>query len=116
MKIFKFWRYVYYKLYSWMYNPKSGTDVSEYKAGSTFALMHMLLLISIPIIIDLVFKTQFNKYFLVKNHPWYPYIFVPLWIGSIMIFFVYKRRYKKIISEFKHESDNKYTIGNLLVA
>ncbi|MFA6570833.1 MAG: hypothetical protein WCT77_06300 [Bacteroidota bacterium] len=119
LKIFKFWRYVFYKQYSWIIylNPNDSKRVSEFAAMTAYMLIHFLLLRSLIDVFDQIANTNYS-YLLsghMLSHRQYYYIIALIWFGICLLFLLYKKRYKRYIAEFIHETEKQKRIGTIIV-
>lgn len=122
-KIWKIYKYIYYREYSWHKKMFGKSDVPEESAMLGMSFSALAIILSIITLLHILFN--FNIDF-TKSNTTIKAIALAILIGVIHYFlFIYKKRYLKIEEEFINENLNKrkkygwyvltYSIGSILL-
>ena len=104
----KAYRYLFYKLYSWLYK----SDIAEYKAIFGISILITLNLLTLPQLFGIIAETKVHLPKLSKE------ILIIIGISHILIHYfllVFNNKYKRIIEEFEHENKTDKKKGDLFV-
>lgn len=101
--------YLYYKLYR-ANLIGSGKDIAEYAAA---ILLSGLVFVNLFVIGSFLRKIDLLPLFFKSENQ--VIIFIILLIAASHLFFLYKSRFKKIISKYENETEAQRKKGNLIV-
>jgi len=111
----KIYKYLYYRLYSWNFKLRGEKDIPEYNAAFGVAALMGIQFSTVMIFIDLFFIILYNTKDFLPNIP------KSIYVSSMIIFiiinyfwFVHKKRYLKIVEEYKQET-KKIRLKKLLI-
>lgn len=111
--IYRVYKYVYYRIYSWNLNQWGKSDLPEYNAMIGLALTILINILSVPTVIEAITGYRMFDFPAISKGS----LVIGLLIyGSLHYFALYHNgKYKKIIKEFESESEAQRKRGTIWV-
>jgi len=110
------YKYLYYRLYKWNLKTWGKSDGAEFNASLGIAMLIGAHLSIILIIIDIVYPVFFNNQEFLSG---FPKILLMGIMGVLIIisyfWFVYKKRYLKIVEKYKDETNKQKLVRGLFL-
>jgi hypothetical protein len=109
--IWKLYKYVYYKLYSWAFNLQGENNNPEYTSLFTLSFLSGLNILGINFLIISLFDIDF-----IPIEEDTRFFFILGWIvWGILHFFslIFRKKYKRIATEFENEKNK--TLGTVFI-
>lgn len=111
--LYKFYKYIYYRIYSWNLKQWGKSDVPEYNAMLGIALLTFINIISILTIIEAM--TAYEIFSFLEVSTSILFISSLSFIALHYFVFFHKGKYKKIIKEFETETKEHHKKGTVWV-